>query len=173
MTREELIEKYPLPWTFEQTDTDGGGVILSHNDQIMFRLSTDDDWAETLDPVHYDNFTAEELKQRPVFNEGGEEESYAVLDHLLTQLNGEVPVYPHVVSLPMEDALRLYHAAMRSVMDGKAPERVAKRVLAACDRTITGIAAAHRMKTGDYKEEVLIEDPDLAEILRANLGVPQ
>jgi hypothetical protein len=44
MNKVKFLKKYTLPWRFEQTDRDGGGVILDVNGQLMIRLYADEDW---------------------------------------------------------------------------------------------------------------------------------
>lgn len=55
MTREEFLKKYPLPWSFEETDPVGHGAILDANGILLVRLCTDVDWEDA-------------EVERPVFN---------------------------------------------------------------------------------------------------------
>ena len=88
MTRKQFLKKYPLPWRFEQTDQDGGGVILAANDQLMVRLCGDMDWAEQDNVENPDAPTAEDLKHRPVIHgEDDDSERVALLEFLFDQIN--------------------------------------------------------------------------------------
>jgi hypothetical protein len=85
----QYLKKYPLPWTFIQTDRDGGGALCDANGQIMVRLCTDLDWAET------DLEGADNPKHRPVFNgesddseEFDSEERLWLVKFLLDRING-------------------------------------------------------------------------------------
>jgi hypothetical protein len=85
MTHDEFLKLYPKPWTFEQTDPDGGGVVLDANGQLLVRLCPDEDWIETVERYQHEGREGfmpsdEERKQRPAFND---EENHSPLIEIL------------------------------------------------------------------------------------------
>jgi hypothetical protein len=94
MTREQFLKKYPLPWTFQQTDIDGGGVILAANDQLMARLCGDIDWAEQDNIENSDNPTVADLKHYHIINGDDDEQSerIALLEFIFDKINASEPI---------------------------------------------------------------------------------
>lgn len=76
MTRDQFLQKYPLPWSFQETSPDGSGVLLAANDQLMLRITTDIDWAEN----------DVDLKYRPVINNDTDERC-TLLQFILDRIN--------------------------------------------------------------------------------------
>lgn len=89
MTRKQFLKKYPLPWSWQQTDRDGGGVLLDANDQLMVRLCPDEDWTDIDGVSNPDNPTADDKRyHRPVMNgEDNESERIALLEFIVDRIN--------------------------------------------------------------------------------------
>jgi hypothetical protein len=51
MIREDFLKKFPRPWTFEQTDPQGTGVLLDANGYPLVILWVDMDWDDSGEDV--------------------------------------------------------------------------------------------------------------------------
>lgn len=75
----DFFSKYPTPWTWEQTDPRGHGVLKDANGRTLVYLCTDQDW----DDADGDETPAE---REPVFNVDSDDRA-ALLEAMLTKLN--------------------------------------------------------------------------------------
>ena len=94
MSFDKFMQKYPLPWSFNQTDRGGGGVVLDANEQLMVRLVGDDDWDDDLDEALSEE---ERSKLEPVFNEDEEfhkpdvnTDRIRLIHFIMARINGDL-----------------------------------------------------------------------------------
>ena len=75
-----FTDRYPLPWSFDQTDPDGAGVLRDANGQLLVILMTHRDWEE-----HGEDSDVPDPRYQPVMND--DDEGPELIDFILDRIN--------------------------------------------------------------------------------------